>query len=139
MGLGAAIALVTAGCAQLQSVGVTPAVTVATSTGLKFVDPAKRAVIADYIDVYASALRTITTTEPAPTSAELATMINQFVPADVKEQYPELVTFVTPLIVSTYQSALDHYGDNAAKLYKVLNEIALGLEAGAAPYITPKT
>jgi hypothetical protein len=125
--------LLTASCTTLKSVGLTSAVTVGTTTGLRFVEPGKRTEISNYIDVYAQALRSITGT---PTSAELAALINQFVPDNVKEKYPELVTFVTPLIVSSYQSALEHYGQDAEKLYKVLSEIALGLEAGAAPYIT---
>jgi hypothetical protein len=114
---------------------ITTAVSVGTSAGLRYVvkDPAKRTVIANYIDVGAAALRTVTGT---PTPDQLNTLINQAIPADIRNQYPELIAFVSPLVISSYQLAFDKYGPNAEKLYQALNDIALGLEAGAAPYIS---
>lgn len=113
---------------------ITSAVTVATSAGLRYAvkDAAKRGTIANYIDVAAVALRTVT---GSPTPDQLTAVILNALPASVKTNFPEIVAFVVPIIVSNYEIAYAKYGANAAKLYAVLNDIAVGLEAGAAPYI----
>jgi len=128
---------ITTSCTQSQfnDAAITAGVTVATTTGLKFAVPdvGRRTVIADYLDVYSHALRSVTGN---PTPDELTTLINQFIPQNVKDQYPELVTFAIPLIVSAYQQAYDRWGGE--KAVKYLNDIAAGIEAGAAPFITKK-
>ena len=118
---------------------ITSAVTVATSSGLRYAvrDSAKRTVIANYIDVAASAVRTIS--GPA-TPDQLSASILAAIPAGVKSAFPEIGSFVVPIIVSNYQIAYAKFGPNVKKLYAVLLDIATGLEAGAAPYISsPKT
>lgn len=118
---------------QITDSSIIAAVTVATTTGLKMAvpDEARRTVIANYLDVYAKALRTITGN---PTPEQLTELINKFIPENVKAQYPELVTFAVPLIVSAYKQAYDKWGAEKAVTY--LNDIASGIEAGAANYIT---
>jgi len=128
----------TTSCTQSQfnDSAIIAAVTVATTTGLKMAvqDPARRTVIADYLEVYSVALRSVTGN---PTPEQLTTLINQFIPQNVKDQYPELVTFAIPLIVGAYKQAYDKWG--SAQAVKYLNDIATGIEDGAAPYITHRT
>ena len=117
--------------------GLPTAVTVATSSGLRYgiKDTARRTVIANYIDVVAAVAVRATNGTPSP--ADLSTAITNAIPASIKADFPEIVAFVVPIIVSNYEIAYTHFGANAAKLYAVLNDIATGLEAGAAPYISP--
>ena len=96
-------------------------------------DPAQRTVVANYLDVYSHALRTIS---GKPTPEELTTVINSFVPKNIQDEYPELMTFAVPLIVSAYKQAYDRWGSEKAVTY--LNDIAAGIEAGAAPFVTKK-
>jgi len=138
----AIITLISFGCASIQpyiqnDATVTTAVSVLTLSGLKYAvkDSSKRTVISDYIMVYAPALRTITGN---PSAAELTTQINAFIPANIRSDYPELIALVIPAVTSTYQSAYAKYGGNTKELYRVLSDIAAGLENGAAPYATRK-
>jgi len=129
-------ALLLPGCKyEVSDAQITTGVSIGTTAGLRYAikDAAKRTVVADYINVCASALRTIT---GAPTPQQLTELLNKAVPDSIRANYPELIAFVAPLVVSSYQIAYDKYGANAEKLYKALNAIAIGLETGAAPYIT---
>ena len=116
---------------------VTSSASVGTSTGLRFAvtDAAKRTAIANYLYTYSDALRTITGN---PTPAQLIAQINAFIPQSVKNQFPELVAFAVPLIVQGYTDAYNKWGNNSAKLYEVLGDLANGIEAGAAPFISPQ-
>lgn len=130
-------ALLFSGCAMFQSAvssdaAITSAVTVATTAGLRLIPNAsERNRIANYVDVGASALRTVTGT---PTPQDLSDLIVKYIPTSIKDQYPEVVAFLVPLVVSQYKSAYDKYGSNAAKVYQILNDIAVGLESGASSY-----
>jgi len=123
--------IIVTSCTQQQFTdsAITAGIAVATTTGLKMAvsDPERRTVIADYLGVYATALRTITGN---PSPDQLTTLINQFVPQNIKDQYPELMTFAIPLIVSGYKQAYDRWGAQKAVLY--LNDIATGIETGAS-------
>ena len=137
-------ALFASGCKQLGNVSdsqISTGVAIGTTAGLRYgiQDAAKRTLVADYINVCASALRSLTGTPP-PTPADLTALLNKAVPDSIRSQNPELIAFVAPLVVTAYQFAYDKYGSgaDAAKLYGVLNSIAVGLETGAAPYITKK-
>jgi hypothetical protein len=123
------IAVMLASCKTLpwgSLVSTTNVVAVGTSSALRFAihDPARRTVIANYIDVYAVALRTVS---GDPTDEQLLALINQFVPANIRSEYPELVTLVTPVIIAAYR---------LAPKYATLENIAAGLELGAAPFIS---
>lgn len=113
---------------------ITASVSAGTSAGLKLAvqDTAKRKVIAQYLNTYASALRTITGN---PTDAQLTAQLLAFIPPDIATQYPELGSFAVPLVVSFYHWAQSTYGTNTAQLQKVLNDVASGLEAGSAPFL----
>jgi hypothetical protein len=128
----------TTSCTQSQfnDASIIAAVTVATTTGLKMAvqDPARRTVIANYLDVYAVALRSVTGN---PTPEQLTELINAFIPQDVKDKYPELVTFGVPLIVQAYKQAYDRWGSSDTVRY--LNDIAQGIEAGAAQFVSHKS
>ncbi len=121
--------------AQFNDAAIIAAVTVATTTGLKMAvqDPARRTIIADYLDVYSTALRSVTGN---PTPEQLTALINQFIPQNIKDQYPELITFAIPLIVGAYKQAYDRWGSEKAVTY--LNDIATGIENGAACCTTKK-
>jgi len=110
---------------------ITASVSAATSTGLKLAvkDAAKQHVIANYLNTYAGALRTISGN---PTDAQLTQQLMAFVPADIANQYPEIASFAIPLIVSFYDWAHTKYGSDTAQLYKILNDVATGIEEGAA-------
>jgi len=113
--------------------GITMGVTVGLQTGIK--DNEQRTMIADYVDVGAAALYTITGT---PTPQELATMVNSWIPENVKQQYPYVSTFITPLITSAYDAGIKKYGKDTEKTRALLNRIAADLQAGAACCITRK-
>ncbi len=134
------IAALLIGCASFQSyfssdASIVTTVSLATSIGLKYTikDSNKRTAIANYIDVYAPAVRTIT---GSPTADQLTTQVNAFIPESVRHAYPEIAALVVPIVVLQYQNALAKYGTNTKELYRVLGDVAAGLEAGAAPYIT---
>lgn len=111
---------------------IVTAVSVATAVGLRpITPPERRTAIANYTDYYASLLYTVTGN---PTPAQLTTLLTNAIPANVREQYPELVSFVVPIIVSNYELLYAKYGANRA--VQILNDIATGLEAGASVYIT---
>lgn len=110
---------------------ITASVSAATSTGLKLAvkDEAKQHIIANYLNTYAGALRTISGN---PTDAQLTQQLMSFVPPNIESQYPEIASFAIPLIVSFYDWAHTKYGNDTAQLYKILNDIATGIETGAS-------
>ncbi len=105
---------------------------VATSTGLSLIhDSATRTVIANYLQAYAPGLRTITS---KPTPDQLAALINLYTPQSVKDQYPQLIAFATPLIINAVEVATQKYGSDNATVIKIVNDVATGLENGTAIY-----
>ncbi len=105
-------------------------VSVATSTGLSVIhDANQRHVISNLLQGYAPGLRTITSN---PTPAQLAALIDQYTPANIKEQYPAAVAFATPLVINAVETAIAHYGTNGADIVKIVNDVAVGLETGSA-------
>lgn len=111
---------------------ITDGVSVATSTGLSLIrDQDQRTVIANYLYAYASGLRTITSN---PTPDQLAALIDQYTPQSVKDQYPQVVAFATPLIVNAVETAIQKYGSDNATVIKIVNDVATGLETGVAAY-----
>lgn len=124
------------GCQSYNPQLISGGVSIGTVSGLRFTikSDAKRTEIANYICVGAAALRTIT---GAPDPAQLTAIIMRSIPANIKQQYPELIPYIVPVVVSAYQMAYDKYGANHDQLYAALNAIATGLEMGAAPYVTP--
>lgn len=121
------------GCqnATIPDAMITASVAAGTSAGLKLAvkDAAKQKVIANYLNTYAGALRTISGN---PTDEQLTAQLMAFVPPNIQSEYPELSSFAVPLIVSFYDWAKSKYGTNTAELYKVLNDVATGIEQGAA-------
>src|SRR5437762_10292054 len=117
---------------------ITSAVSIGTSAALHYAikDTAKRTVIANYTQYIATVVRTVSGT---PTPDQLTALITQSVPANVRANYPELLSLVAPVVVSAYQLAYDKYGADAQKLWPVLNAIALGLENGTAPVTSNPT
>jgi len=128
-------ALLLSSCANVNDQAIITAIGGGTSLALQFgvKDSARRTVIANYINVYAGALRTIS---GSPTAVQLVGLLNQAVPASVRADFPELTTFVYPLIISGYQLAQKQFGTNAAKIYQWANDTAVGLENGSAAYIS---
>lgn len=110
---------------------ITAAVSAGTSAGLKLAitDVNKQHVIANYLNTYASALRTITGN---PTDEQLTQKLLAFIPPDINQQYPELGSFAVPLVVSFYDWAKAKYGNDAATEVRILNDIGAGLETGSA-------
>ncbi len=109
---------------------ITNGVSVATSVGLIQVkDTATRHTIAMLLQGYAPGLRTITSN---PTPAQLAALIDQYTPQNIKDQYPAAVAFATPLVINAVETAIAHYGTNGANIVKIVNDVALGLENGSA-------
>ena len=125
---------------------ITAAVSAGTSAGLNLAikDAAKRKVIAQYLNTYAGALRTITGN---PTPDQLTQQLMAFIPPDVAAQYPELGSFAVPLVVSFYQWAESKYGaastptgspsgtpgtPTLTKVQEILNDVANGIETGSS-------
>src|SRR6266436_7538196 len=123
------------GCASFQNIQwsdatITASVSFGTTEGLKLAikDSAKRTLLANYIMVYATALRSIT---EVPTPEALIATINQFVPANIRQNYPELQAIVFPVITAIYGQYYAQFAGDHAKVYKVISDIAGGLENGA--------
>ena len=96
-------------------------------------DPAKRTAVAKFGSGIAGSLRTVTKLEPPPSPTELTQVIISNIPQNFQNQYPEVVAFLVPLVVSGYQTALAHYGNaDQQQVYKVLNDLATGVETGTA-------
>jgi hypothetical protein len=115
---------------------ITAAVSIATSTALKMgvKDAAKRTLIANYIEGnYADALRSITGN---PTPENFAQQLNAFIPLNIQQEYPELVTFVNPIALFAYQQAYNKYKDNVDQISRYLNDVATGLQNGASQFAT---
>lgn len=112
---------------------ITASVSAGTSAGLKLAikDVTKQKVIAQYLNNYAGALRTIT---GDPTDDQLTQQLISFIPADIQSEYPELQSFAVPMIVSLYHWAKEKYGANSADFRKVLADVASGIELGSAPF-----
>ncbi len=105
-------------------------VSVATSTGLSQIkDATMRHTIANLLQGYAPGLRTITSN---PTPAQLAALIDQYTPENIKDQYPAAVAFATPLVINAVETAIAHYGTNGTSIVKIVNDVATGLENGSA-------
>src|SRR6266446_6746574 len=128
------------GCASFQNIQwsdatITASVSFGTTEGLKLAikDSVKRTLIANNIMVYATALRSIT---EVPTPDALIATINQFVPANIRQNYPELQAIVFPVITAIYGQYYAQFAGDHAKIYKVISDIAAGLEKGAQPYIS---
>ncbi len=107
------------------------------STGLRLAikDDAKRTVVADYIDVGAHSLRTVVGN---PTPEELGELMTKWIPENIKQEYPQVISFLVPTVITVYQSAVAKYGKDSQKVRDLLGRIATDLENGAAPYITRK-
>jgi hypothetical protein len=130
------IALLMIGCGiSVSDQTIDTGIALGVSTGLRMAikDEAKRATIANYIDVGAQSLRTVVGT---PTPDELATLMTKWIPDNIKAEYPEVISFLVPTVLTVYQSAYEKYGKDSQKVRDLLARIATDLENGAANYIT---
>jgi hypothetical protein len=132
--LSISLAILMVGCGVSDQT-IDTGIAIGVSTGLKMAikDDAKRTVIADYIDVGAQSLRTVVGT---PTPDELATLMTKWIPDNIKSEYPEVISFLVPTVISVYQSAYNKYGKDSQKVRDLLARIATDLENGASLYIT---
>jgi hypothetical protein len=128
-----AAAFILCGCAttQLENTAISTGI----SAGIGLIpDASRRAMVANYADVAAATLRAATGNE---TTAELSALLNAAIPSSVRAKYPEIISLVTPVIISTYKWAYDKYGaKNNTKLYGVLNDLANDIEIGASAYVS---
>lgn len=125
--------LVSFGCSQVNMQLASTAISAGVTAGLRFgvQDSDKRAELANWLYVAAGAIRTISGT---PTDAEFVAQINAFIPSKIKDNYPELLSMVLPLVVSLYHTARAKYGTNLEKIYGALDAIATSIEIGASSY-----
>lgn len=110
---------------------VTTAVSVATSTALKVapIADARKALLKNYLcGNYANAVRSVAGN---PTPENFLNQINAFIPQNVKDNYPELVTFANPLALQGFQLLTQQYGNDVEKIAAGLNDIATGIQLGA--------
>jgi hypothetical protein len=127
-------ALLLAGCGTTnQDALITTAATVGAATGMKFIPAAKRTPVANYVDYVATVIRAA---KPPLTSDELTALINQRVPTSVQADLAILLPFVTPIIATQYNNLLAKANGNTTAIINGLNDIATGLEAAMAPYVT---
>jgi hypothetical protein len=110
-------------------------VAVATNVALKYTikSEAERTKVADYIDVYAHAIRTIT---GSPTPEELTAELNSWIPAKVRMKHPTITAAGISLIVVNYQKHYPSLKGHFSKTIDWLNKTATGLEYGSAAFIT---
>jgi len=125
-----AVMLSCSGSGSLNDQLIITGTSVAVSTGLSVIkDASQRHIIANLLQGYAPGLRTITNN---PTPEQLAALIDQYTPSDIKAKYPQAVAFATPLIINAVETAIAHYGTSQATIVKVVNDVATGLETGSA-------
>jgi hypothetical protein len=116
---------------------ITDGVSVAVSTTLGLIkDTATRTLIKNYLQGYAPGLRTITSN---PTPAQLAALITQYTPANIQQQFPQIVAFASPLIINAIEYAISKYGTDAATVTHIVNDVATGLEIGAGGSVSSPT
>lgn len=127
-----AVCLVIPGCEKgaVNDQLIINGVSVATSTGLSVIkDANQKHMIANLLQGYAPGLRTITSN---PTPAQLAALIDQYTPSDIKANYPQAVAFATPLVINAVNTAIAHYGDKTKSVVQIVNDVATGLELGSS-------
>lgn len=108
---------------------ITEGVSAAVSTTLTLIkDPATKALIKNYLQGYAPGLRTITSN---PTPAQLAALIAQYTPANIQQQFPQIVAFASPLIINAIEYAISRFGTDSATVVHIVNDVAIGLETGS--------
>ena len=130
-----AAVLLLSGCTTIPKstvdAGISLAITEALKYGIK--ESANRTAVANLIDYVASFVRTLTGN---PTPDQLSAAITSAIPANIRSQFPEILSLVLPVIVNNYGYLQSHF----TSAQSVLNEIATDLEAGASSYISaPKT
>jgi hypothetical protein len=111
----------------------------ATKLGLQFGiqgDPAKQKAMANLLQYIAAQGNAFLSATGDNSPDALAEYINNNVPADIKTQYPELITFAVPLLVSGYQSAYAKWGNNITKLVPWMKDACAGISMGAGTYTT---
>jgi hypothetical protein len=129
------IAILFQGCALVNYIPdsvITAAITYGADAGFKFLQSQNRAEVADWVYYVAHLLRTST----ALTPDQLGKAIYDSIPASIKTQFPGLVSYLIPKIVSVYKTYYDKYAGNNSKLVQILNDIAQGLENAASQYKT---
>lgn len=121
----------------INQVTVSTAFATATSTGLELgvKDAAKRQAMAKLLQYIASQCNTFATAAGDNSPEALATFINNNVPADIKANYPELINFAVPLVVSGYGTIYKNYGNDAQFLSQWLSWVATGVSIGAGKFI----
>lgn len=134
------IATMLTSCKQGGGVNVTPAqvtigATVATAAALRFAvdNDQKRTAVANLADYIAKTCYAVSNN---PSPDQLAAIINQNVPQNIKSQYPELVALMVPIVISTYTVIYNQHKDDAQKVYAYLQAIALGVQTGASSFIS---
>lgn len=111
-------------CASLPPIADT-GITLTVSTALSLIpDPARRASVANEVDVLAVGARSIIGN---PLPGELAAKLLSFIPASIQAKFPE---------IGKIAKAIQDFTSQSGTSVKVLQRIASDIEAGAAPYIT---
>ena len=118
----AASALLFTGCANQEST-VTTAAKAATEAILDHIPQAAKTPVANELDVGAVAIRSL---KGKLTSQELTDKITAFFPQSIREQYPQIISMLVPVVVFAYQTQGE----------VCFQYIANGIEQGASTYIT---
>jgi len=115
-------ALLLAGCANQEST-VTTAAKTATEAILDHVPQAAKTPVANELDVGAVAIRSL---KGKLSASELTEKITAFFPQSIREQYPQIISMLVPVVVFAYQTQGE----------VCFQYIANGIEQGASTYIT---
>lgn len=120
----------------INQVTVSTAFATATATGLRFgiEESAKRQAMAKLLQYIANQCNAFSTAAGDNSPDALAAFINSNVPADIKNSYPELVSFSVPLIVSGYGLIYKEHSTDAKTLSTWLGWAATGVSMGAANF-----
>ena len=115
-------ALLFTGCANQEST-VTTAAKAATEAILDHVPQAARTPVANELDVGAVAIRSL---KGKLSASELTDKITAFFPQSIRDQYPQIISMLVPVVVFAYQTQGE----------VCFQYIANGIEQGASTYIT---
>lgn len=109
-----------------------------TQAGLKLGinDTAKRQAMADLLQYIASQGQTFLTVTGDNSPEALAAFLNANIPSNIKSEFPDLVSFAVPLLVSGYGAVYTKYGNNLGKLSPWMKDACEGITLGSATFAT---
>lgn len=119
------------GCASIgfTDLQYTGGAAAAARTALLLIPSTKQDAVKNWMFFFASKLRTLS---GDPTPGDLSNLLVNSIPQNVIAAIPELQTIIIPQIVAVYTGLYNQFKTDHGALIRILNDIAVGVEAVAA-------